>query len=157
MKKFTYGNQSLCFLTLDNIGELVIENMKYIILVNSKSEECIHRKEEFECLLDTNCMEVYCIGKYSEILHDFFDEIIESEKNLISILTTHDIDISVKDACFYFVKAAGVNNIQDLLVFSCGDRALEKELESLLRKNNHQKKPARMGGPRGVTFRGRKY
>lgn len=100
-------------------------------------------------LIDRGCKYFVCAGRYSELLHDFIDDVIidvslnAQNENSDSIMTTwHDADTD-NDVADFFLHSTNVSNALLVAFLDKGspeDRGLEKAVYSLAERDQKLKK-----------------
>jgi hypothetical protein len=75
-----------------------------VLLTAFSNEECRIGLSMIPVLVEKNCTQIVCVGRFSEQLHDEIDSAIEDMRRP-DILTTFHTDAA--EACEYFVYAVG--------------------------------------------------
>lgn len=134
MKQININNRKLYFLKLEEIIKCNYFNAEFTLLIYADSLIDIKElKLYLKPVINSNCSEIYCVGKKAEELHDLIDEVIE-DQGMTEILTTWASNEMDEEICSYFINLAGMKPPQ-LFVVSQNNQLVEKILENYVLKH----------------------
>jgi hypothetical protein len=93
-------------LTIDvlDAAKAAIPSTPFVFMVPASNQhERRHVEQVIPSFLGSPCLEICCVGRESESLHDALDHMIE-DRGLLDIVTTWEVD--EREACDYFLNSA---------------------------------------------------